>query len=175
MSKSAIIETSRLQLILLSIEALEMLRDGDYEGAAHAQGFAFSDEFLTSINDVFLTRQLEGLQKRALTPGWFVRAILRKDGSVLIGHCGFHGFPEDVGRAEIGYTIFPPYRRRGYAAEAVQGLVDWAASSGSQDVFASVSSNNVASLGLVRKLGFQQTGVQGNDVEGEEFVFELRL
>lgn len=126
MSNGAPIETSRLQLILLSPEALQMLRDQDYEGASPAQGFDFSADFLHSVSDVFLTRHLEGLRKRPLTPGWFVRAILQKDDNLLIGHCGFHRCPEDVGRAEIGYTIFAPYRRRGYAAEAAQGLVEWA-------------------------------------------------
>jgi RimJ/RimL family protein N-acetyltransferase len=175
MSSGAPIETPRLQLILLSLEAVEMLRDGNYEGAARAQGFAFSDDFLSSVNDVFLTRQLEGMRKSPLTPGWFVRAIVRKDDGLLIGNCGFHGTPEVVGRAEIGYTIFAPYRRRGYAVEAAQGLVDWARSQGSRVVYAAVLKNNVSSLGVVKKLGFQQTGVQGNDVDAEEYVFELSL
>ena len=175
MSNGAPIETSRLQLILLSPEALQMLRDQDYEGASRAQGFDFSADFLHSVNDVFLTRHLEGLRKRPLTPGWFVRAILQKDDDLLIGHCGFHGCPEDVGRAEIGYTIFAPYRKRGYVAEAAQGLVEWARAQGSRVVFAAISSNNASSIGVVRKLGFQQTGIQGNDVDGEEFVFELSL
>ena len=42
-------------------------------------------------------------------------------------------------------------------------------------VFAAISSNNASSIGVVRKLGFRQTGIQGNDVDGEEFVFELSL
>jgi ribosomal-protein-alanine N-acetyltransferase len=175
MSSGAPIETPRLHLTPLSLEALGMLRDQNYEGASRAQGFAFSDDFLSSVNDVFLTRQLEGMRKSPLTPGWFVRAILRKDDGLLIGNCGFHGTPQEVGRAEIGYTVFAPYRRRGYAVEAAQGLVDWAKSQGSRVVFAAVSSNNVSSLGVVKKLGFQRTGVQGNDVGAEEYVFELGL
>jgi RimJ/RimL family protein N-acetyltransferase len=42
-------------------------------------------------------------------------------------------------------------------------------------VVAAVSPNNLASIGVVRKLGFEHTGVQGNDVDSEEYVFELSL
>ena len=175
MSNDAPIETSRLRLILLSPEALELLRQGDVEGASTVQGFEFSDDFLLTVNESFLTNHLEGVRRRPSTPGWFVRAILRRDDDHLIGHCGFHGTPDDVGRAEVGYTIFPPYRARGYAVESVQGLVDWARTQGSRVVFAAVAPNNLSSLRLLRKLGFQHTGVQLNGVDDEEYVFELRV
>jgi RimJ/RimL family protein N-acetyltransferase len=40
---------------------------------------------------------------------------------------------------------------------------------------ASVGPTNVPSFTLIRKLGFAQTGVQWDDEDGEELVFELRL
>ncbi len=175
MFNDAAIETSRLQLVLVSPEALELLRAHEYEEAALAQGFEFSAEFLATVNDAFLTRQLDGIRKRPEAPGWAVRAILRNDDDVIIGHCGFHGAPQDVGRAEIGYTIFEPYRRRGYAVEAVTGLVQWAKSQGSTVVFASVLVDNEASIGVVTKVGFHQTGIQGSEAVGEEYVFQLTL
>ncbi len=165
------IETQRLRLVLLNRDALEALRIGDVDGASRLQGFVFSDDFLGTVNDAFLTRQIEGLTRSPM-PGWFARAILRKDDGVVIGHCGFHGAPQDVGRAEVGYTIFPPFRRQGYAVESVQGLVDWAGTQGSSSVFASVLSDNHASLGVVRKLGFLQSGVQTNRDGLQERVFE---
>ena len=45
----------------------------------------------------------------------------------MLGHIGFHGRPDGRGAAELGYTVLPPFRRRGYALEAAQGLMDWAA------------------------------------------------
>jgi ribosomal-protein-alanine N-acetyltransferase len=175
MSNGAPIETPRLQLMLFSPEALNALREENYDDAARIQGFEFSDEFLSSVNDIFLARQIEGMRRWPFAPGWYARAILRKEDEVVIGHCGFHGNPEDYGRAEVGYTILAPYRRRGYAVEAVRGLVDWAKVQGTRVVFAAVSSDNISSLGVVAKLGFRQTGVQGLDDGHEEFVFEFKL
>ncbi len=169
------IETSQLRLELLRPAALSALRVRDFDGAARAQGFAFSEEFMSTVNDVFLTRQIEGFQRRPSTTGWFARAIVRKDDERLIGHCGFHGTPEDVGRAEIGYTVFEPYRRQGYASEAVQGLIEWAKKQGSHAVFASVSVDNQPSRALVVKLGFRQSDVTMRPDGGQELVFERAL
>ena len=38
---------------------------------------------------------------------------------------------------------------------------------------ASVSPGNVASLAVIGRLGFRQTGVQIDDIDGEELVFQL--
>jgi RimJ/RimL family protein N-acetyltransferase len=169
------IETSRLHLVLVEPAALEMILAHDVPSASAVQGFVFAEDFLQSINDVFLTRHLEGRRKRESDPGWFVRAIIRKEDGEVLGHCGFHGDPRDVGRAEIGYTVFSPFRRQGYAVEAVRGLVAWARSRGCAVVVAAVAPRNVASLGVVKKLGFEQTGVQGHGTDHEEDVFELHL
>jgi RimJ/RimL family protein N-acetyltransferase len=78
-----------------------------------------------------------------------------------------------VGRAEIGYTVLPAYRGQGLATEAAAGLVEWAWEQGERTVFASVAPTNPASLAVVRKLGFVQTGSQIDDIDGLELVFEL--
>ena len=44
----------------------------------------------------------------------------------MLGHIGFHGPPDERGMAEMGYTVLPPFRRRGYALEAARGMMDWA-------------------------------------------------
>jgi RimJ/RimL family protein N-acetyltransferase len=46
---------------------------------------------------------------------------------------------------------------------------------GSTAVFAAVSPNNPSSIRVVEKVGFLQTGVQGGDVDGEEYVFALSI
>lgn len=174
MTNGLAIETPRLRLVAVTLEALVALRDRAFDDAARAQGFTFSDEFVGSVNEEFLTRQIEGLRRRRSTPGWFVRAVLRKEDDVLVGNCGFHGTPEDVGRAEIGYSIFEPYRGHGYASESAQALVDWAREQGSSSVFATVAERNAPSLGVVTKLGFERTGVRNDGGGATEYVFELR-
>ncbi len=175
MANDGPIETPRLRLVLLQPTSLALLRARDAQAASRVEGFSFSDDFLDTVNDLFLARNLEGRQKWPSDPGWFVRAIVRKSDGEVLGHCGFHGAPQDVGRAEIGYTIFAPYRRRGYAAESAQGLVEWARGQGTSVVFATVAPNNIGSLGVVHRLGFHQTLPQGPRANYEEFVFELAL
>jgi RimJ/RimL family protein N-acetyltransferase len=99
----------------------------------------------------------------------------------MIGHAGFHGPPGVNGPAaadavEIGYSIFEPWRGRGYATEVARALIDWAhRERGITRVIASVSPENAPSLVIVRKLGFVQTGELWDDEDGLELVFELRL
>ena len=174
MQDDAVIETPRLHLVVLEASALEALRSHERETAARLQGFGFTDEFLATVNDVFLGRQIEGHERNPTSRGWYARGILRRDDGALIGHCGFHGTPSDVGRAEIGYTVFEPYRRKGYASEAAQGLVSWARSQGSSIVFASVAPDNEASLALVSRLGFQRSPAESTRAAGEDLLFESR-
>ena len=175
MQDDAVIETPRLHLVVLEASALEALRSHERETAARLQGFGFTDEFLATVNDVFLGRQIEGHERNPTSRGWYARGILRRDDGALIGHCGFHGTPEDVGRAEIGYTVFAPYRHMGFASEAAQGLLEWAKEQGTRVVFASVSFDNQPSLSVVATLGFQQTDVHTAPDGGRELVFQRQL
>jgi RimJ/RimL family protein N-acetyltransferase len=175
MSDLAPIVTARLSLELLQPETLEALLCRDKAAAERIQGRVLPDAFLAPADDFFLKIQLSRMTSRPSGQGWCARAIVRTADGAVIGHCGFHGPPEDVGRAEIGYTVLEPYRLQGYAVEAAQALVGWARAQGETVVFASVSPDNPISLAVVEKLGFRQTGVQLDEIDGEEGVFELSL
>ena len=174
MTSGNAIDTARLRLVVLTPETLERLLAADLDGASRHMGCVFANDFLATVNDVFLTRQLDGLRRRPLTPGWFARAIVRREDDRVIGHCGFHGDPADVGRAEIGYTVLAPFRRQGFATESAQGLVDWSRAQGSDAVFATIAADNAASIALVTRLGFRRSAVHLSR-GAEEYVFELPL
>jgi RimJ/RimL family protein N-acetyltransferase len=106
---------------------------------------------------------------------WLLRAmVLREPERRMIGHVGFHDPPGPERKVEVGYSVWPEYRRQGFAQEAVEALFAWAEHEhGIRRFVASVGPWNAPSLGLVRKLGFVQIGVQMDEYDGEELVFEL--
>ena len=108
---------------------------------------------------------------------WLGRAIVRTepDGTTrFVGTAGFHTPPDADGRVEVGYRVEPQYRRQGVATEVVRALFDWAAREhGIHRFRASVAPGNVPSRAIISRLGFRQTGVQIDDIDGEELVFEL--
>ena len=127
--------------------------------------------------DNFLQFRIADLEVDPSAQPWLGRAIVvtEPDGTRrIIGSAGFHQPPDADGRVEIGYRVEPAWRRQGIATEVVRALFDWASREHGVHRFrASVSPNNVPSLAIIRGFGFRQTGVQIDDIDGEELVFEL--
>ena len=77
---------------------------------------------------------------------------------VLVGTAGYKGPPAD-GTVEVGYGIVTDHRRRGYASEAVRGLV--ARAFGMPEVrrvIAETLPELTPSIGVLRKCGFELIG-----------------
>jgi len=174
------VHTNRLQLVPLSRAFLDALLGGRRDEAQSVAGIAVPEEWPDEHDRRFLQLRLGQLTKDPAREEWLPLAIaLRRRGRPMIGHIGFHGPPgvNGPGKAdalEVGYTVFEPYRRRGYATEAVEALLDAVRKEhGIRHFVASVSPRNTPSLALVGRLGFRQTGTQWDDEDGEELVFEL--
>ena len=92
------------------------------------------------------------------TPGtWYQLALRLRDAESLVGDLGVHFVAESRYQAEIGFTIAPPFQRRGYAGEAVSVLLDHLFGTlGKHRVFASTDPRNLPSIGLLEKLGFRK-------------------
>lgn len=74
-------------------------------------------------------------------------------GGQLIGKVGLYRFPE------IGFIFHPDAWGRGYAREALELVIDRAFSChGLPEITADVDPRNEASLRLLKRLGFQETG-----------------
>ncbi|TIX50555.1 GNAT family N-acetyltransferase [Alteraurantiacibacter aquimixticola] len=82
-------------------------------------------------------------------------ALPGADGAPLIGQIGMDA-TADV--PEVGYWIARGYRGKGYAAEALRGLVDIARMLGVKRLQAGHYLDNPASGGVLRKVGFRATG-----------------
>ena len=165
--------TERLEMVSLSPDVLRALLEDRRDEAESASGLTFPGDWPGELSWLFRLR-LEQMAKDPSTQPWLLRAIaLRGSGGKVVGHINFHE-PPVRGAAEIGYTIEPGHRRRGYATEAVLGMFRWAEEEhGVRRFIASVSPTNEPSLALIANLGFVQTGVQWDELDGEELVFEL--
>jgi len=166
------IESERLSLVWLSSEAIEALLEERREGL----GFEVPADWPNEHDRRFLAFRLRQAREKPERTRWFVYAIVR-DGE-MIGHVGFHGPPgsnarRDPEAVEIGYTVFSPHRRQGYATEAVRALVDWTREQGVERIIASVGPQNEPSLAIVRGLGFREVGRHWDDEDGEELEFVL--
>ena len=168
------IRTERLELVAFPPEAIRALIAGKRDEAEQVLGLRLPAEFPNAGDlDGFLPIQLKRMEAQPDRREWMARLIVSGSEGAG-GHCGFHGPPDTIGRAEIGYTVFSQFRGRGYAKEAARGLVDWAFEQGEREVYATVSPNNAPSLAVVRRLGFTQVGTQEDEVDGLELVFVIR-
>lgn len=166
------ITTERLSLEVLDPDVIQHLLAGEVPSAERSLGAALPPDF-TGDRVHWLRRHRMLMERFPDRRGWCARLMFSVAGHELVGNCGFHGPPEAVGRSEIGYTVFEPFRGRGFAKEAARGLVGWAFAQGEREVYASVSPTNDPSLAVVRALGFRQVGVQEDPVDGTELVFAV--
>jgi [ribosomal protein S5]-alanine N-acetyltransferase len=177
--RTAPIRSRRLDLVSMSAAFVEAVLEGRRAAAARLVGAALPRDWPDRRDLGFLNLRLAQMQKDPETQPWLVRAlVLREPRRTMVGHAGFHGPPGVNGprhpdAVELGYTVFPPFRGRGLATEAVGALLDWASSEhGMRRFVASVAPGNEPSLAIVRKLGFVQTGQQWDDEDGLELVYE---
>jgi len=175
-----VITSERLELILLSPQAIDALLEGRHADAERELDALIPAGWPDEHDAGFLRYRQRQLERAPQAEPWLVRAVILRDPvRTMIGHAGFHGQPgvngkQDPGGVELGYTIFEPHRGRGYATEAAQALMDWAeAEKGIHRFIASVAPTNDPSLAIVKKLGFVQTGEQWDEEDGLELVFEL--
>lgn len=97
-------------------------------------------------------------------------ALYDRDKKIIVGKAGIFnmdtGADEELSTLikkndtplELGYHIFTPYRRQGYAREACQAILTYAAASLTDTIYARVLEENRASVRLLKSLGFQLKG-----------------
>lgn len=94
-------------------------------------------------------------------------ALVEKESGTLIGAAGFKvpdvslNLPDTEEMLELGYHIFPRFRRMGYAREACAAILKYGVDElGVSSFLARIAPENTASRQLARKLGFTEKTCQ---------------
>ena len=113
---------------------------------------SFHPEDLTSVEEF-----IEKSETRINIPDtWFQLALVLKDKDILIGDIGLHFLP-DIAQVEIGYALDPLFQGKGYAEEAVRGVLRYLFKELKKHrVIASVDPDNERSIHLLLKLGMRK-------------------
>lgn len=107
---------------------------------------------------------------------YLLRVAVERAEGIIVGGAGFHAMPDANGAIEIGYSIVEGLRRRGYGTEVLHGMWAWViAQPGVRTLRYSVGVDNVPSQHIVRSLGFTHIGVQQDEEDGPEDVFEISV
>jgi RimJ/RimL family protein N-acetyltransferase len=174
------IETDRLTLRLLPVAALEATVSRDRNTVSRIVGCAISEDW-SDVADLAKIR-LEQLAANSGYLPWSIRAVILRNSNVAVGYANFHAgpapheqFPAANNMAEIGYTIFAPYRRQGFARETLAALLHFARNNGADQAVVSIAPDNEPSLRLAAGFGFTKIGSQMDEIDGPEDVFLLNL
>ncbi len=105
---------------------------------------------------------------------WFVRWIVLKESSEIIGSTSFHGAPDESGMIEIGLGINQKFQIRGFAKEALLGMWRWVLESPEVNTLRyTVSPANGPSISVIRYFGFTLKGQQIDEEDGPEDIYEM--
>ena len=174
-----LIQSNRLNLVLLDSKALQFSLAEDSESLQNYLG-------VDVPTDWFAAKELMELRYQQIirTPDylpWSLRAIILRDKGMMIGHIGFHTqpgasylHPFAPNGVEFGFSVFPDFRRNGYAREASLVLMAWAHQQQAVSEFIlTISPDNISSLKLAQGLGFKKIGSHVDEVDGVEDIYRL--
>ena len=155
------LQTARLDLRPLPPAAAAAL-SGNRHAATSELGAALSPEWPHA--DLFDVLPMQAVATSSAVP-YGVWVIIERATDMVIGDIGFRGPPDADGTVEIGYSVVPARRRRGYATESARALLRWAAEQpGVDSVVAGCDRANVASIKTLERLGFRRTGETNSEL-----------
>lgn len=149
------LETVRMLLVPLSLEQMQMQME-DYGGLERSLGARVTGNRLEREMRPVVARSIAYMGQEPAEAIWntFWAAILKGE-DILVGGIGFKGPANGAGEVELGYGFDAPYRNRGLATEAVNGLTAWAFDQiGVSSVTVETYYTNIASARVLQKAGF---------------------
>jgi [ribosomal protein S5]-alanine N-acetyltransferase len=169
-----VIQTERLELHHLSAEAIIELFEEKRDAVALA-GRNFTNPHQNLIkNSGPLGWRVPQVKVDPSTNKWFVRWIVLKETSEVIGSISFHGVPDAEGMMEIGLGIEEPFQNKGYAKESLKGMWSWVSQfPEAKTLRYTVSPDNLPSIAVINYFGFDYKGQQIDEEDGPENIYEM--
>jgi RimJ/RimL family protein N-acetyltransferase len=158
--------TPRLRLrALAASEMRELLEGRPLPGQRWAEGYPLDGTL------VAVAMQVELVERDVARGGFCHYQVLLPEpgGDLVIGDVGFHAPPDELGEVSLGFGIVPAARRRGYAAEALRAVLDWALRQPEvRSVHADTDLVNLASQRVLLSAGMRVVAD-----EGDRKVYEI--
>lgn len=171
-----LISTERLELHHIPAAGLISLLDEKSDLQAIA-GRTFSNPLKVLVdNEGPLPWRVPQVKADPSTNRWFIRFIVLKEIDQVIGSVSFHGVPDENGMMEIGLGIEEPFRKNGYAREALRGMWNWVCDEPGVKVLRyTVSPSNAPSIAIIEYFEFTYIGVQIDEEDGPENIYEMSV
>jgi len=164
----------RIRIVHIDQPTHAAIAAGDLEAANRTSPVPITPAFLAEGFRSTFARRAQQLLDRPEDQPWVTGIVWDEDLDVAVGAAGFHGGPDDTGMVEVGYSIDPAHRRRGYARAVLQLLLDRAIEHPDVRVLrATISPDNEPSLNLIAQFPFVRNGEQWDEEDGLEWIFEI--
>jgi len=173
-SSTELIQTQRLDLHLISVTDLITLFENP-ESFSIPENAGYQNPHGVLIkNSGPLRWRVPQVKRDPELNKWFVRFIVVRETQEVVGSISFHAEPDSDGMIEIGLGVEPEFQNNGYATEALQGMWQWVCSEpGVRTLRYTVSPSNAPSQRIIQKFGFTHEGVQIDDEDGPEDIYEM--
>jgi|SRR5262245_48101727 len=148
---TAVYVTERLLMRPLTREQAERIVAEDRIGQAWSAGYPRPDD--QDVARMFLA------QDSCHDPRFGPLQIVLRDTGLVVGGIGFLGPPGVEGTVGAGYGLAPEVEGRGFATEALCGLLDFGFATGLvRRVIADTAHDNIGSQRVMDKAGMRRTG-----------------
>ena len=151
-----IIETERLELVLLSIEQLRLWIE-DIQAFEKELNCIYRGEPLEGFILEMLKKQYEIAKNDPDNYFWHSFFVFkRKKDNVIVGSADFKTVPNENGEVEIGYGLGKEFEHNGYITEAVKAMCIWALEQESvKSVISETEVDNLPSQNVLKRCGFK--------------------
>lgn len=152
------IRTQRLRLYAPSRAEVEALQQGERDELGRKLQVVASEEWWLGPSLLRLLPDLPDVMRRESDDTRWIWMVIDPGAACVIGDIGFHTpvYARSTVEAEIGWSVIPAARGKGYTPEAVAALLaSTFAHTHAQRIIAQIEPTNTASLRVAAKLGME--------------------